>query len=135
LSTGETEGPKPLFWIGSSRKDLKAFPPAVRQAVGFALFQAQLGRKHLDAKVLKGFGGSGVLEVVSNHDGDTFRTVYTVRFAGVVYALHAFQKKSKRGIKTPPVELEIVRQRLKEAEEHYAKRRAEEDRRRRPGHH
>jgi phage-related protein len=84
MSTGETEGPKPLFWIGSSRKDVKAFPPAVRQAVGFALFQAQLGRKHLDAKVLKGFGGAGVLEVVSDHDGATFRTVDTVRFAGSV---------------------------------------------------
>jgi phage-related protein len=120
--------------MGSSRKDLKAFPPEVRQAIGFALFQAQLGRKHLDAKVLKGFGGAGVLEVVSDHDGDTFRTVYTVRFAGAIYALHAFQKKSKKGIKTPLYELEVVRKRLKAAEEHHAKRRAEEDRGRRSGH-
>jgi phage-related protein len=111
LSTGQTEGPKPLFWIGSSRS------------------------KHLDAKVLKGFGGAGVLEVVSDHDGQTFRTVYTVRFAGAVYVLHAFQKKSKKGIKTPQSELEIVRKRLKEAEEDYATRRAEEDRRGRPGQH
>ena len=132
MSTGETEGPKPLFWIKSSRKDLKAFPPAVRHAVGFALYQAQLGRKHLDAKVLKGFGGAGVLEVISDHAGDTFRMVYTVRFAGAVYALHAFQKKSKKGIKTPQFELEIVRKRLKEAEEDYAKRGRQEESRTRP---
>ncbi len=129
MSMGQTEGPKPLFWIGSSRTDLKAFPLAVRQAVGFALFQAQLGRKHLDAKVLRGFGGAGVLEVVSDHERETFRTVYTVRFAGAVYVLHAFQKKSKTGIKTPRSDLEIVRKRLREAEEDHAKRRAEGDRR------
>jgi phage-related protein len=124
----------PLFWVGSTLKDLKAFPAAVRQAVGFALFQAQLGRKHVDAKVLKGFGGAGVLEIVSDHDGDTFRTVYTVKFAGAVYALHAFQKKSKKGIKTPASELEMVRRRLKTAEEDHAKRRAEEDERRKRRH-
>ena len=124
-----------LFWVGSTRKDLKAFPPEVRHAVGFALFQAQLGRKHLDAKVLKGFGGAGVLEVVSDHDGETFRTVDTVRFAGAVYALHAFQKQSKRGIMSPRSELEIIRKRLKEAEQDYAKRRAEEDAKGKPGHH
>jgi phage-related protein len=126
MSTGEAERPKPLFWIGSALRDLKAFPPEVRQAIGFALYQAQVGRKHRDAKVLKGFGGAGVLEVVSDHDGDAFRAVYTVRFAAAVYALHAFQKKSKRGIKTPPSELEVVRRRLKTAEEDHAKRRAEE---------
>jgi phage-related protein len=126
MSIGEQEQPKPLFWVGSTHKDLKAFPAEVRQSVGFALFQAQLGRKHLDAKVLRGFGGAGVLEVVSDHDGDTYRTVYTVKFAGAVYALHAFQKKSKKGIKTPPAELDMVRKRLKVAEKHYAKRRAEE---------
>ncbi|MGP0066971.1 MAG: type II toxin-antitoxin system RelE/ParE family toxin [Isosphaeraceae bacterium] len=126
MSTGETGRAKPLFWMGSTHKDLKAFPDEVRQAVGFALFQAQIGRKHLDAKVLKGFGGAGVLEVVTDHDGDTYRTVYTVKFAGAVYALHAFQKKSKKGIKTPTAELDIVRRRLRAAEEHDAKRRAEE---------
>ncbi len=127
MSTGETEQPKPLFWMGSTHKDLKAFPAEVRQAIGFALFQAQINKKHMDAKVLKGFGGAGVLEVVSDHDGDTFRTVYTVKLAGAVYALHAFQKKSKKGIKTPPAELDIVRKRLKAAEEHHAKRSAEEN--------
>jgi phage-related protein len=135
MSTGETEGPRPLFWVGSSKKDLKAFPPSVRQQIGFALDQAQLGRKHIDAKVLKGFGGAGVLEVVSDHVGDTFRMVYSVRFAGAVYALHAFQKKSKKGIKTPQPELEMVRKRLEEAEEDDAKRRAEDGPRGKPGHH
>ena len=135
MSTGETEQAKPLFWMGSTHKDLKAFPAGVRQAVGFALFQAQLGRKHVDAKVLKGFGGAGVLEVMSDFDGDTYRTVYTVKFAGAVYALHAFQKKSKKGIKTPPVELDIVRKRRKAAEEHHAKRRAEENQNRGSSHH
>ena len=130
MSIDEQEPPKPLLWIGSTLRDLKKFPAQVRQMVGFALFQAQLGRKHLDAKVLKGFGGAGVLEVVSDHDGDTFRTIYTVKFAGAVYALHAFQKKAKRGIKTPPSELEIVRQRLRTAEEDHAKRTAEGDRKR-----
>ncbi len=127
MSTGEAEQAKPLFWMGSTHKDLKSFPAEVRQAVGFALFQAELGRKHVDAKVLKGFGGAEVLEVMSDFDGDTYRTVYTVKFAGAVYALHAFQKKSKKGIKTPAVEVDIVRSRLKAAEEHHAKRRAEEN--------
>ncbi len=126
-STGETEQVKPLFWMGSAREGVKAFPVAVRQRVGFALFQAQVGRKHVDAKVLKGFGGADVLEVVSDYDGDTFRTVYTVKFAGAVYGLHAFQKKSKKGMKTPPAELELVRKRPKMAEEHHAKRNAQEN--------
>lgn len=119
MSTGPTGDPKPLFWIGSSRNDLKEFPADVRQVVGFALWQAQLGRKHRDAKVLKGFGGAGVLEVVEDHDGNTFRAVYTVKFAGSVYVLHVFQKKSKKGIKTPAAEIELIRRRLKSAEEHH----------------
>jgi phage-related protein len=135
MSKGEPEQPKPLFWIGSALRDLKEFPAEVRHMVGFALFEAQKGGKHQDAKVLKGFGGAGVLEVVSDHDGDTFRCVYTVKFQGVVYALHAFQKKSKRRIKTPPEELEVVRRRLKLAEEDYAKRRAEEDQRQKRNEH
>jgi phage-related protein len=98
--------------------------------MGFALWQAQLGRKHRDAKVLKGFGGAGVLEVVEDHDGKTYRAVYTVKFAGAVYVLHAFQKKSKKGIKTPMAERNVIRQRLKAAEEHHEKRRAEGERRR-----
>jgi phage-related protein len=87
---------------------------------GQALFDAQLGEKHPAAKPLRGFGGAGVLEIVEDEAGSTYRAIYTVRFAGVVYVLHAFQKKSKRGIKTPPQEIDKVRNRLKEAEKHYA---------------
>jgi phage-related protein len=95
-------GPKPVFWVASSKKDLRKFPRGVRRTVGQALFDAQTGGKHPDAKPLKGFKGAGVLEVVEDDDGNTYRAVYTVKFAGVVYVLHAFQKKSKSGIKTPP---------------------------------
>jgi phage-related protein len=126
MSTDDTNPQKPLFWMGSSHKDLKAFPSGVRQTAGFALWQAQQGRKHVSAKVLKGFGGAGVLEVIEDDDGSTYRVVYTVKFAGSVYVLHAFQKKSKSGIKTPTAEIETVRRRLKAAEEHHAARLAEE---------
>jgi phage-related protein len=114
------ELPKRLEWVGSSRRDVRRFPKGVRQVVGQALFDAQTGRKHPDAKPLKGFGGAGVLEVVEDEAGSTYRAVYTVKFAGVVYVLHAFQKKSKTGIKTPQSEIDKVRSRLKEAESHYA---------------
>ena len=134
MSTGIPDNSKPLFWIGSSRDDVRAFPDPVSRIIGFALRQAQRGGKHLDAKVLKGFGGAGVLEIVEDHDGDTFRAVYTVKFAGAVYVLHAFQKKSKKGIKTPKAELDLIRRRLKVAEEHHEERGAEEGRRG-PGHH
>jgi phage-related protein len=130
VSTEPTEESKPLFWMGSSRADLREFPEEVRQVMGFALRQAQLGRKHRDAKVLKGFGGAGVLEIVEDHDGDTYRAVYTVKFAGSVYVLHAFQKKSKKGIKTPTAEMNVIRQQLKAAEKDHEERRAEEERRR-----
>jgi phage-related protein len=112
--------PKPVFWIASSRKDLKKFPKGVRQTVGQALFDAQTGGKHPDAKPLRGFHGAGVLEVVEDDDGSTYRAVYTVKFAGIVYVLHVFQKKSKRGSKSPAEELEKVKVRLKEAEKHHA---------------
>ena len=87
---------------------------------GQALFDAQTGKKHPHAKPLKGFGGAGVLEVVEEHSGGTYRAIYTVRFEGIVYVLHTFQKKSKVGIKTPSEEIAKVRRRLKEAEKHYA---------------
>lgn len=109
--------PKPVRWIGGSPDDLRAFPEAVRLRVGGALWEAQLGRKAGWAKPLKGFGGAGVLEVVDDHDGDTYRAVYTVRFAGVVYVLHAFQTKSKRGIATPARDLAMIEQRLRRARE------------------
>src|SRR5262245_65783884 len=113
------DGMKPLRWIASSKADLSAMPIEVRRAVGYALFAAQQGQKHDDAKVLKGFGDAGVLEVIARHDGDTFRAVYTVRFGDVVCVLHVFQKKSKRGIATPKKELELIRKRLKLAEEEH----------------
>jgi phage-related protein len=104
---------KPLRWIASSKNDLSAMPLEVRRHVGYALYDAQEGGKHHDAKVLKGFGDAGVIEVVARHDGDTFRAVYTVRFARAVYVLHAFQKKAKRGIATPKQNVELIRARLK----------------------
>ena len=110
---------KSLEWISSSRNDLREFPEDVQQSIGFALYRAQLGKKHPDAKPLKGFKGSGVLEVVEDFDGDTYRAVYTVRFEGVVYVLHAFQKKSKRGIATPKQDIELIETRLKRAKESY----------------
>ena len=113
--------PKPLTWIGDSLESLREFPEDVQDEIGFALFQAQTGEKHIKAKPLKGFG-AGILEVVSDHRGDTFRAVYTVRLAGRVYVLHAFQKKSKTGIATPKAELDLIQQRLKRAIELHASR-------------
>jgi len=107
---------KPVSWIGSSYKDFRAFPDAVQDAMGYALYQAQIGLKHSSAKPLKGFGGAGVLEIVAGHVGETFRAVYTVKFASTIYVLHAFQKKSKSGIKTPTEDLELIQRRLKAAE-------------------
>jgi phage-related protein len=110
---------KPLFWVGSSREDLRTFPSEVKEEMGFALHIAQTGEKHSNAKPLKGFGSTSTLEVISDHDGNTFRAVYTVKFKGAVYVLHAFQKKSKKGIKTPNKDLELVEKRLELAREHY----------------
>jgi phage-related protein len=112
---------KELGWIGSTKSDLLTFPDEVVREIGHALYVAQEGGKHGSVKPLKGFGGASVLEVIEDHDGDTFRAVYTVRFAEVVYVVHAFQKKAKRGIATPRQEIEKIRQRLKQAEEEYAK--------------
>lgn len=111
---------KPVEWIGSSFEDLKAFPDKVRQAMGYALYVAQCGEKHPLSKPLKDYVGAGILEVISNFDGDTYRLVYTVRFADTVYVLHAFQKKSKRGIATPKQDLKLIEARLKRATEHYS---------------
>lgn len=110
---------KLVIWIGRTLEDLKRFPVEVQRTFGFALYRAQIGKKHPDAKPLRGFGGAGVIEVVEDYHGDTYRAVYTVKFAGVVYTLHAFQKKSKKGRATPKQELELVRARLKVAEQHY----------------
>src|SRR4051794_35095431 len=112
--------PKPVFWIRSAKGDLSRFPGEVKEAMGFALYEAQCGGKHVDARPLRGFGGAGVLEVVEDHRGDTYRAVYTVKLKGRLYVLHAFQKKSRKGIATPQGDIELVKQRLKEAEAHYA---------------
>jgi phage-related protein len=113
------ELPKPVRWVGSSKDDVSRFPDEVRRRIGGALWDAQIGSKATYAKPLKGFGDAAVLEVVDDHDGDTFRAVYTVRFAMCVYVLHAFQKKSKRGIATPKAELAVIEQRLRRAREDY----------------
>lgn len=110
---------RPVAWVGSSKKDFRAFPDDVQDAMGFALYQAQIGKWHGSMKLLKGFGGSGVVELVEDHQGDTYRAAYTVRFAEAVYVLHAFQKKSKSGIKTPPQDMELIKSRLKLAEAHH----------------
>lgn len=112
----ETGKLKLVTWLGPTRKVLREFPKRVRDTVGFALYHAQKGAKHESAKPLRGFGGAGVLEVVENHDGNTYRAVYTVRFAEVIYVLHIFQKKSKQGSKTPKQEINLITQRLKDAE-------------------
>ena len=112
--------PKPVVWIGSSLDDLRKFPEQVCGAVGYALYLAQIGSKHPSAKPLKGFEGAGVLEIVEDDDGDTYRAVYTVKLAGALYVLHAFQKKSKQGIATPQQDIELIKQRLLRAQDHYA---------------
>jgi phage-related protein len=90
---------KPLHWIGSSRDDVCAFPGDVRVIVGFALLQAELGGKHIDAKPLKGFGGASMLEIITDYDGGAYQTDYTVKFRSAIYVLHAFQEKSKRELR------------------------------------
>ena len=110
---------KPLEWIGSSQDDLNAFPRPARREAGYALYLAQIGMKAVKAKPLKGFGGAGVLEVVADHDGNAYRTVYTVKFAKAVFVLHAFQKKSKRGIATAKGDIDLIKRRLNIAAESY----------------
>jgi phage-related protein len=114
-------GEKALHWIGSSLKDLRLFPEAVKTSMGFALSVAQFGGKHPSAKPWKG-EGVGVLEIVRDYDGDTFRAVYTVRFARAVYVLHTFQKKSPRGIATRRSDTALIRERLKAAQRDYEER-------------
>lgn len=107
---------KPLEWIGSSHKDLMSLPTGVRRFFGYALSLAQAGDQHDAAKGLKGFGSAGVLEVVEDDARGTYRAGYTVKFEEAVFVLHCFQKKSKRGIATPKVDMDLIRARLKVAE-------------------
>jgi phage-related protein len=115
---------RPLLWVASSKRDFREFPARVQDDLGFELYLAQTGQHPPSAKLLKGLG-SGTVELVDDFDGDTYRavyTVYTVRFGGAIYVLHAFKKKSKRGVKTPQPEIDLVKRRLKDAEQDYAER-------------
>lgn len=108
-----------VFWVGSSLEDLREFPDDVKDEVGYALHEAQAGGKSRHAKPLKSFGGASVLEIVDDYDGDTYRAVYTVRFAEAIYVLHCFQKKSTSGKKTSKSDMDLVKSRLKVAEEEH----------------
>lgn len=110
---------KQAIFIAAARKDLKQFPAEVRAVVGAALYQAELGGKSPLAKVLKGFGGASVVEIVSDYHTDTYRAVYTVKFERAIVVLHCFQKKSKQGIATPQPDIDLIKKRLKEAQEVY----------------
>ncbi|HUK08850.1 MAG TPA: type II toxin-antitoxin system RelE/ParE family toxin [Stellaceae bacterium] len=106
--------PKPLLWRGSSKSNFLTFPRAVQRDMGYALFLAQMGERHSTrAKTLKGFGGGSVVEVVESREGNAYRLVYTVRYSDAIYVLHAFQKKSRKGIATPAAELDLIRRRLR----------------------
>lgn len=107
---------RPVIWIGSSRRDVRGFPREVRRNIGQALYAGQQGETDPSAKPLRGFGGGSVLEIIAEHHGDTWRTVYTVRYSEAIYVLHAFQKKSKRGIATPKRDMDLIHQRLLRAE-------------------
>jgi phage-related protein len=113
---------KEVIFVASAQEDLRAFPDDVKQVMGFALYEAERGGKHPAAKPLKGFKGAGVLEIVDDHDGDTYRVVYTVRLEDELYVLHAFQKKSKKGIATPQPDLDLIAKRLALAERIHAAR-------------
>ena len=118
MARGLVKGEKPLDWVGSAKKDFLDFPESVKDEMGNALGLAQFGGKHPSAKPWKG-EGPGVLELVEAHDGNAYRAIYTVRFKEVVYVLHAFQKKSPKGIKTAQADVEMVERRLKSAQQDY----------------
>jgi phage-related protein len=114
--------PKPVRWVGSSRRDLRAFPKGVQRHVGQALYAAQCGEEYPTVTALRGFGGRSVLEVSVDHLSDTWRAVYTVLFGDAIYVLHVFQKKSKKGIATPRRDMDLIQQRLAAAERDYRER-------------
>ncbi len=116
---------KQVIWVGSSLKDVRKFPPDVQDVVVSALDEAKEGGKHQDAKPFKGFSGAGVLEIVDDYDSDTYRAVYTVRLSEAVYVLHAFKKKSTKGIKTSKRDIELIKNRLRAAEENNAELKAQ----------
>lgn len=110
---------KKIIWVGSSYQDLKDFPPPVRNAVGYALFWAQTGKKHPHAKVLSGLGSASTIEIKENDRSGTYRLIYTLELEEYIFVLHVFQKKSKSGIVTPKKELDMIKNRLKEAKALY----------------
>ncbi|SFL33059.1 Phage-related protein [Nitrosomonas aestuarii] len=112
---------KPVIWIGSSHEDWLEFPDDVQDVMGYALHLAQCGEKANNAKPLTGFKGASVLEITDNFDSDTYRAIYTVKFNDAIYVLHAFQKKSKKGIATPKTHIELIEQRLRKAREYHDK--------------
>ena len=122
MESGQTDRWKPLLWVAASRKDFREFPDDVQDEAGYDLWLVQQGGMPASAKVLKGFGGADVLELVEDYASDTYRVVYTVRFSEAVYVLHAFQKKSKQGIKTPAKELDLVKSRLRVAGQDHKQR-------------
>jgi phage-related protein len=113
---------RPVIWVGSSRRDVRSFPREMRRDIGHALYAAQQGETDPAAKPVRGFGGGSVLEIVSDQRGGTWRAVYTVRFLEAIYVLHAFQKKSNRGIATPKKDTDLIRRRLGEAEQIHRER-------------
>jgi len=117
-----TDAPKPVFWIGSSRRDLRAMPEQVRRDIGQALYTAQQGFTDPKAKPLKGVGGTRVMEIVERDRSGTYRAVYTAQLGDMIYVLHVFQKKSKRSIATPRQDIDLIRRRLAEAERHTRER-------------
>lgn len=117
METPEQPLLKPLRWVASAKKDLIAMPGPVKRKIGFAFYLAQIGEKHPATKPLRGFGSAAVLEVIEEYQGDTYRAVYTVRLKRAVYVLHCFKKKSTKGAQTPRPDMELIRSRLKAAEE------------------
>jgi len=113
---------KPVRWVGTSLRDLRSFPRAVRSDIGQALFTAQQGKTDPAAKPLKGFGGASVMEIVASHQGNAWRAVYTVKIEDAIYVLHVFQKKSTKGIATPTREIELIKKRLGDAEREHRER-------------
>jgi len=115
--------PKPLVWRGTSKADFQAFPATVQREMGYALFMAQMGDRHRSmAKTLKGFGGGTMIEVRESFEGNAYRAVYTVRYAGAVFVLHAFQQKSKKGVATPKADLDLIERRLRDLTNEMEKR-------------
>ncbi len=111
-------GERPLYWVASSKEDILTLPEPVKDEIGYALSVAQFGGKHPKAKPWKGAGG-GVLEIVEDYSGNTYRAVYTVRFAEAIYVLHVFQKKSTSGKKTAKTDIDLIDKRLRVAKQDY----------------